>query len=92
MSRTHKQKEFTMLGLLVFALWFSFGAYSTWFFGKAKEYVALSPREVYLLWSVHKREAGCNSPTYIHITQSKKGIIGFKCHCGHNYLSKRPIV
>jgi len=92
MSRTQKQKEFIMLEFIAFALWFSFGAYSTWFFGKAKQCVALSPKEVYLLWSVHKQETGCKAPTYIHITQPRKGIIGFQCQCGHNYLSKRPIV
>ena len=92
MSRTQKQKEFTMIEFLVFAVWSFFGAYSTWLFGKAKQNATLSPREVYILWCLHKREAGCNSPTYAHITQPKKGIIGFKCHCGHNYLSKRPIV
>ncbi len=92
MSRTEIQKGFTMLGLLVFALWFSLGAYATWLFGKAKQYVALSPREAYILWMLHKREAQCNSPTYLHITQPKKGIVGFKCHCSHEYLSKRPII
>lgn len=81
-----------MIEFLVFALWFSLGAYGTWLLVKARQYVALSPREAYILWSIHKREAGCNSPSYLHITQLKKGIIGFKCQCGHDYLSKRPIV
>jgi len=92
MSRTKKQKENAMLEFIVVAFWSAFGAYSTWFVGKAKHNVTLSPREVYILWSIHKRETGCNAPTYMHITQRKKGIIGFKCHCGHDYMSKRPIV
>jgi len=91
MSRTQKQKESAMIEFIVLAFWSVFGAYSTWFLGKAKQNVTLSPREAYILWSIHKRETGCNSPTYLHITH-KKGIIGFKCQCGHNYLSKRPIV
>jgi hypothetical protein len=81
-----------MMEFLVFAVWSFFGGYSTWLVGKAKQNVTLSPKEAYILWSVHKREAGCNSPTYTHIIQPKKGIIGFKCQCGHNYMSKRPIV
>jgi len=81
-----------MIEFIVVAFWSVFGAYTTWFVGKAKKNMTLSPREAYILWSIHKREAGCKSPTYIHIIRPKKGIIGFKCNCGHNYLSKRPIV
>jgi len=81
-----------MIELFAFGLWFSFGACTVWFVGKAKRSVPLSPREAYLLWSIHKKETGCNSPTYLHITQPKKGIIGFKCNCGNEYQSKRPII
>ena len=81
-----------MLGLLAFALWFSLGAYGTWLFGRAKQYVTLSPREVYLLWSIHRRDANCNSLTYIHKLRQKRGIIGFECLCGYKYLSQRPII
>jgi len=81
-----------MLEFLTFALWCSLGAYTTWLIGRAKQSAPLSPNEAYILWRIHKSEARCNSPTYYHIIRPKKGIIGFRCHCGHEYLSKRPII
>jgi hypothetical protein len=81
-----------VLELLVLASWICFIAYSTWFFAKAKQYATLSPRDVYVLWSLHKQEARCNALNYSYKLDAKKGIIGFKCFCGYEYESKRPIV
>jgi len=81
-----------MLEILLFASWFAFGAYNLWLIGKARQYAPLSAQDVYILWSVHRKETHCNSSTYACKIHKKKGIIGFKCQCGHEYTSKRPIV
>lgn len=92
MGRTRIQKEVAMLELLLVASWLSLALYSTWFFTQVKQYAALSPREVYLLWSIHKSETGCNALSYLYKIQKKKGFVGFKCLCGYEYVSKRSIV
>jgi hypothetical protein len=81
-----------MLELLVVASWLCFAVYSTWFFTRAKQHVTLNPGEVYVLWWTHKRAANCNALNYCYKLDDKKGIIGFKCFCGYEYESKRPIV
>jgi hypothetical protein len=81
-----------LLEFIVVASWLSLVFYATWFFGRAKQYATLTPREVYALWSLHKREAQCNALSYIWKLHKKKGIVGFKCFCGHEYESKRPII
>lgn len=74
------------------ASWLSLGAYTTWFLARAKQYNALSPGDVYVLWSLHKQEAHCNALSYICKLHKKKGIVGFKCFCGYEHKSRRPIV
>jgi hypothetical protein len=81
-----------MLELLVAASWLTFLAYATWFFKKAKQYEPICLKDVYVLWNLHRKEAKCNSPTYVCKLHKDKGIIGFKCMCGYEYESKRPIV
>ena len=92
MSRTQIQKGAKLLELFVVASWVSLVVYGSWFMFRAKQYAVLSPRDAHILWSIHKHEAQCDSSNFVSITYSKKGIIGFKCQCGHEYLSKRPII
>lgn len=80
-----------MLELLVVASWLSLVAYTTWLFGRAKQYVTSNLGDVYVLWGIHKRESQCNALSYIW-KFNKKGIVGFKCLCGYEHESKRPIV
>ncbi|MFQ6086934.1 MAG: hypothetical protein ACE5OV_02830 [Candidatus Bathyarchaeia archaeon] len=81
-----------MLGLLAIASWVSLTAYSTWLFGMAKQYQAMSPKDVRFLWRVHKHVSRCNAPYYVKKYNKKKNIVGFKCSCGYEYESKRPII
>lgn len=91
--RTHVQREGAqLLDLLMTASWISLMLYGFWFIFRARQHVPMSPRDAYVLWSLHKREAGCGSPRYVLKLHKKKGVIGFKCACGYEYESKRPII
>jgi hypothetical protein len=81
-----------LLELFVVVSWLLLVFYAAWLFGWAKQYATLTPGEVYALWSLHKRETRCSSLSYIWKFHRKKGVVGFKCFCGHEYKSKRPIV
>lgn len=81
-----------MLELLVFGSLFSLVAYSVWFLGWARRHATLSPSDARFLWRVHKRECQCNALRYVRKYNWKKNIVGFKCACGYEYESKRPMV
>jgi hypothetical protein len=81
-----------MLELAVAVSWLTFLAYATWFVKRAKEYQPINPKDVYVLWTLHRQKANCSSLTYVCKLHQDKGIIGFKCMCGYEYESKRPIV
>jgi hypothetical protein len=80
-----------LLDLLVAAAWTIFILYMLWFVFRAKGHVTLSPRDVYVLWSLHKREARCDAHHY-SLKLYREDIIGFRCPCGYEYESKRPIL
>lgn len=83
-----------MLDLLLWILWFIFGAYSFWFFTQAKKLQPLTFDELVLLWKLHKQEAHCDAsiPKVEPImNKHQHEFVGFKCECGYQYLSKRLI-
>ena len=85
-----------MLDLLVWSLWFIFGAYSFWFLFQAKTLEPLTLDELVILWKLHKQQAGCDAPIsklepIIRTSSHENEFVGFRCTCGYQYLSKRPI-
>jgi len=79
-----------MLGELALGAWLFLVAYVIWFFALAKNYVPLTSRECTVLWKLHKIQANCFY-TQFGTVRYKKKIVGFKCACGYEYLSKRLI-
>jgi hypothetical protein len=51
--------------------------------------------ELVVLWKIHKQRAGCRTPISkvkpVTSTHSDD-FLGFRCECGYEYLSKRPII
>jgi hypothetical protein len=92
MRSPHIQEDALVLELLVATSWIVFILYAAWFAYGAKRYVMMSPRDAYVLWSLHKRETRCNAHRYSLKLHKKEGIIGFRCLCGYEYVSKRPIL
>ncbi|HEY4674947.1 MAG TPA: hypothetical protein VIH48_02705 [Candidatus Bathyarchaeia archaeon] len=83
-----------MIELLMFAFWSLFVAYSLWLFTRAKKPQPLTLDELVILWKLHKRQALCGTPISRVKPILKKNsdeLLGFKCQCGYQYLSKRPI-
>jgi len=81
-----------MLELFVIASWLSLVVYATWLFARAKRYATLRPGDAYVLWRLHKHESQCNASSYVGKFHEKEGVVGFKCLCGYEYESKRPMV
>jgi hypothetical protein len=81
-----------ILDVLVWSFWFLLGAYSAWFFFKAKDFVPLTLDELALAWKLHKQSTGCKKPRIRDLLVRKNGeVVGFTCDCGHKFLQKRLI-
>lgn len=79
-----------MMGALVLLAWLFLVAGIIWFVALAKDYVSLTGNETRFLWKLHKRQAQC-SCTKFETIRHKKKVVGFRCACGYEYLSKRLI-
>ena len=79
-----------MIGVLVLLAWLFLVAGIIWFVALAKDYVSLTGNETRFLWKLHKRQAQC-SCTKFETIRHKKKVVGFRCACGYEYLSKRLI-
>jgi len=75
---------------LALAAWLFLVAYIIWFFALAKDYVPLTSIETTILCKLHKRQTHCFSTNFEKVRRKKK-VVGFRCACGYEYLSKRPI-
>lgn len=82
---------FSQPELLVPTLWVTFGCTLAWYLLSAKTYKEITTREVDLLWKTHKQFSHCIAKKFEPITKRKR-IVGYRCHCGHKHLQKRPIV
>ena len=80
-----------MMGVLALFAWFFLVAYIIWFLVFAKDYVALTDKEATFLWKLHRRQVQCSNTKFETIRHKKK-VVGFRCACGYEYLSKRLIV
>jgi len=76
---------------LVPTVWVTFGCTLSWYLLSAKRYQEITTREVDLLWKTHKQFTHCVAKKFEPITKGK-GIVGYRCQCGHKHLQKRPIV
>lgn len=84
-----------MLDVLVWIFWLTFGGYAFWFLTRAKRSEPMTLDELVILWKIHKQQAECRVP----ISKVKPIVAtgldefsGFRCECGYEYLSKRPII
>jgi len=80
-----------MLDLLLWSSWFILGAYSFWYFFKAKTFQPLSLDDLALTWKLHKQKTGCTASCIHSLLTKNNEIVGFECDCGHEYLQKRLI-
>jgi hypothetical protein len=80
-----------MLEELVVGFWLALGAYVFWYFVKAKDFQPMTLDELALTWKLHKIETGCNSSCIHDLLIRNDEVVGFRCHCGHEYIQKRLI-
>jgi len=80
-----------MIDLLVWTFWFIFGAYSFWFFTKAKTLQPLTLDDLALTWRIHKMQTGCTASRIDSLIVKGDHVVGFECDCGHEFLQKRLI-
>jgi len=84
-----------MIDVLMWLLWFIFGAYSFWFVTRAKRPQPLTLDELVILWKIHKQQARCAAPlsrVKPVIDSHTNEFSGFTCECGYQYVSKRLIL
>ncbi|KPV63229.1 MAG: hypothetical protein AOA66_0951 [Candidatus Bathyarchaeota archaeon BA2] len=79
-----------MIGELALGAWLFLAAYVVWFLALAKDYVPLTGMETTFIWKLHKRKTNCSSTKFEKVRHKNK-VVGFRCACGYEYLSKRPI-
>lgn len=79
-----------MMGELALATWLCLVAYIVWFLALAKDYAPLTGIETTVLWKLHKRQTHCSSTKFEKVRHKNK-VVGFRCACGYEYLSKRLI-
>ena len=87
---TRIQEKCKMMGALALVAWLCLGLYVIWFLALAKDYVPLTGIETTFLWKLHKRQTQCSS-TKFETVRHKNRVVGFRCACGYEYLSKRLI-
>jgi len=78
-----------LLALLLLGSWLILGAYSFWFFFKAKTLQPLSLDDLALTWKLHKQQTGCKASRIHSLITKSDEIVGFKCECGYEFLQKR---
>ena len=74
--------------IITFAL---LGAYSLWFFFKAKTYHPLGLDELAIMWKTHKQKADCKASHIDTLLINNNEVVGYKCNCGTEYFQKRLI-
>jgi hypothetical protein len=83
-----------MIEFLMCTFWAVFIAYCFWLLTLAKKLQPMTLDELVILWKLHKQQARCNSPiSQVKPITGKNSdeLLGFKCRCGYQYVSKRPI-
>ena len=80
-----------MLDIIMVSSFVILGAYSLWFFFKAKTYQPLGLDELALMWKTHKQKADCKASRIDTLLLNNNQVVGYKCDCGNNYYQKRLI-
>jgi len=78
-------------GVLIPALWLSWGFVIAWILLSAKRVVPLTREEAETLWKFHKQKTKCRAESWQEIVRGNK-IIGFECECGHKHVQKKHII
>ena len=86
-----KKGEKKMLEIMMISSFALLGAYSIWYFFKAKTYHPLTLDELALMWKNHKQTTNCNAAHIDTLLVKKNEIVGYKCSCGTKYYQKRLI-
>ena len=90
-KKTHKMDGQKMLEIIMIGSFVLLGAYSIWYFFKAKTYHPLGLQELALMWKTHKHTSGCNASTIDTLLLKNNEVVGYKCSCGTKYYQKRLI-
>jgi len=80
-----------MFDLLLLGSWLVLGAYSFWFFFKAKTFQPLTLDDLALTWKLHKLQTGCRASRIQRLLLKNGEVVGFKCDCGYEFQQKRLI-
>ena len=80
-----------MIEIIVISSFVLLGAYSFWFFFKAKTYHPLCLDELALMWKIHKQNTDCKASHIDTLLFKNNEVVGYKCKCGNKFLQKRLI-
>jgi hypothetical protein len=75
--------------LLVTSMWLTLGTYATWFFFRAETVQPLALEDLVLAYKLHKKQAKCPVQRVHTLYVKNRGIVGFRCGCGYEYVQKR---
>ena len=75
--------------LLATIIWLSLGAYGAWYFFKAEVLQPLALEDLVLAFEIHKKMTKCPSQRAHTLFVKDRGIVGFQCDCGYQYLQKK---
>jgi hypothetical protein len=78
-------------GVMIPAIWLSFGFVIAWFLLSAKRVVPLTQEEAETLWKFHKQKTQCGAKGWQKIVRGKD-VVGFECECGHKHIQKKHII
>lgn len=80
-----------MLEILMVSSFVILGAYTIWYFFKAKTYHPLGLDELALMWRMHKHKTTCKATTIETLLMKNNEVVGYQCSCGNRYYQKRLI-
>jgi len=62
------------------------------FLSLAKRNAPISIDDAKVIWTMHRKDSGCNRREWQFIKRREDKVIGFKCACGYEYKQKRPLL
>ena len=80
-----------MLDSWMWGSWLILGAYSVWFFFRAKTFQPLTLDDLALTWKLHKQQTGCTASRIHSLLTKNNEVAGLKCDCGYEFLQKRLV-
>jgi hypothetical protein len=81
-----------LLILAIPVIWLSFSVYLFWYITSASYNILISRKDAKTSWKIHKSNKNCVALKWKTLKLEDGKIIGYKCHCGHEYYQKKPIM